>query len=34
MQKEAKEKNKVRYAFLKKYRIGNSWVEVTKNYSV
>ena len=31
MQKEAKEKNKVRYAFLKKCRIGNSWVELTKN---
>ena len=31
MQKEAKEKNKVRYAFLKKCRTGNSWVELTKN---
>ena len=30
MQKEAKEKNKVRYAFLK-CRTGNSWVELTKS---
>ena len=29
---EAEKKNKVRYAFLKKRRIGNSWEEVTKNY--
>ena len=40
MQKEAahihteKKKNKVCNAFLKKCRTGNSWLKVTKNYSM